>query len=87
MKISNSIVTSKQNFIEKYHRLIKKLYFIFRLRFFTNVCHLNVQQLLSNLSHFVLFSQAHFKLTFGGAFIRDLRVVLILEEKISLLYS
>ena len=66
MKISNATVTSKQNFIEKYHRLMKNLYFIFRLLFFTsNECfsHFNVQQLLSNLSHFVLFSQAHLKIT------------------------
>ena len=26
MKISNATVTSKQNFIEKYHRLMKNLY-------------------------------------------------------------
>ena len=66
MKISNATVTSKQNFIEKYHRLMKNLYFIFRLLFFTsNECfsHFNVQQLLSNISHFVLFSQAHLKIT------------------------
>ena len=66
MKISNATVTSKQNFIEKYHRLMKNLYFIFRLLFFTsNECfaHFNVQQLLSNLIHFVLFSQVHLKIT------------------------
>ena len=59
-------VTSKENFIEKYHRLMKNLYFIFPLPFFTsNECfsHVNIQQLLSNLSHFVLFSQAHLKKT------------------------
>ena len=66
MKISNAAGTSKQNFTEKYHRLMKNLYFIFRLLFFiSNECfsHFNVQQLLSNLSHFVLFSQAHLKIT------------------------
>ena len=66
MKISNVTMTSKQNFIEKYHRLMKNLYIIFNLLFFTsNECfsHFNVQQLLSNISHFVLFSQAHLKVT------------------------
>ena len=66
MKISNATVTSKQNFIEKYQRLMKNLYFMFRLLFFTsNECfpHFNVQQLLSNLGHFVLFLQAHLKIT------------------------
>ena len=67
MKISNATVTSKQNFIEKYHRLMKNLYFIFRLLFFTSkecFSHFNVQQLLSlsNLGHFVLFSQAYLKI-------------------------
>ena len=64
MKISNAIVTSKQNFVEKYHLLMKSLYFIFCLHFSTsNKCfaHFNFQQLLLNLSHFVLFSQAHLK--------------------------
>ena len=40
--------------------------FIFRLLFFTSneyFSHFNVQQLLSNLSHFVLFSQTHLKIT------------------------
>ena len=66
MKISDAVATSKQNFIEKYHRLMKNLYVFFRLFSFTsNECfsHFNAQQLLSNLSHFVLFSQAHLKIT------------------------
>ena len=66
MKISNATVTSKQIVIEKYHRLRKDLYFIFRLLFFiSNECfsHFNVQQLLSNLIHFALFSQAHLNIT------------------------
>ena len=66
MKISNATVTSKQNFVEKYHRLMKNLYFIFILLFFTsNECfsHFNVQQLLSNPIYFVLSSQAHLKIT------------------------
>ena len=69
MKTSNATVTSKQNFIEKYDRLMKlqvpffsaKLYFSLPL---TNVFpHFNVQQLLSNISHFILFSQAQLKIT------------------------
>ena len=88
MQIFNAAVTSKQNFIKKYHRLKKNLYFIFILLFFTsNECfsHFNVQQLHSNISHFVLFSHAHLKITFhmliqkkqaGGPFIWDLRVVI-----------
>ena len=63
LKISNTTVTSKRNFIEKYHCLIKDLYFIFCLLFFTSNECFNVLQLLSNLSHFVLFSQAHLKIT------------------------
>ena len=45
---------------------MKNLYFIFCLLFFTsNECfsHFSVQQLLSYLRHFALFSQAHLKIT------------------------
>ena len=66
MKTSNVTVTSKRNWIEKYHRLMKNLNFIFTLLFFTsNECfsHFNVQQLLSNISYFVLFLQAYLKIT------------------------
>ena len=65
MKISKATVASKQNFTEKYHRLMKNLYFIFRLIFFTsNECfsHFNVHQLLSKLSHFFQCSQAQLKI-------------------------
>ena len=66
MKISNTLVASKQNLIEKHHRLMKNLYFVFILLFFTSnerFSHFNIQQLLSDISHYVLFSQAHLKIT------------------------
>ena len=46
MEISNATVTSKQNFIGKYHRLMKNIYFIFRLLFFTSD-----DSILLNLDH------------------------------------
>ena len=108
MKISNVTVTSKQNFIEKYHRLMKNLYhqncssknegdinrvseiskyIVYTASSYCNqlwIFHLsnkifrkhlklyiiqpisvssNIQQLLSKISHFVLFSQAHLEIT------------------------
>ena len=53
-------------FLVFFNQLSKFLFFCQTILFFTsNECfsYFNVQQLLSNISHFVLFSQAHLKIT------------------------
>ena len=53
-------------FLVFFNQLSKFLFFSQTILFFTsNECfsHFNVQQLLLNISHFVLFSQAHLKIT------------------------